>query len=97
MSAPHPPSPARTKRMPDGWAVATRALAYRVWSTAQPLGWDVTIEELAHTLGVPVGRIRRVVQLSGWRTQLRTSQTDRMDYPGMISNVDEALESMGAR
>lgn len=90
-------APARPVRMPDGWAVATRVLAYRVWSAAQPLGWNITIEGLADALGEPVGRIRRVVRRSGWRTRLRASQTDARDYAGMIANVDETLESMGAR
>ena len=84
------------RRMPSGESVATATLAFRVWAAAEAIGWNITIADLAEQMGESVDRVRRIVQLRGWRTKFRSAQTDS-PHAAMIRHVDDALEAMGAR
>lgn len=86
-----------TARFPDGMTVQTKTLAFRIWQAAEARGWDMTLTELADHLDVPLPRVRRIAQLSGWLTRFRTTITDPSNYNGITERVDEDLEQMAVR
>ena len=86
-----------THRFPDGMTVQTKTLAFRIWQAAEARSWDMTLAELADHLGEPIGRVRRVAQISRWLTRFRTTITDPSNYNGITERVDEDLEQMAVR
>lgn len=62
------------------------ALAFRVWQTAHPLGWNITIKELAELLGVNWRAICVVIREKKWTNRLRAetireTQISPLDVP----------------
>lgn len=76
---------------------SSRALAFRMWRAAEPRGWDMTLAELADEIGEPIGRVRRVAQLSRWLTRFRSTLTDPANYAGISQAQDDDLDAMGLR
>jgi len=61
---------------------ATNALRFRIWQHCQPLGWNVTLVDLAEVLDEDINRVRAVVQHAGWSGRLRSAQVDNFDPNG---------------
>ena len=54
----------------------SQALAYRIWARAEPVGWDVSIRELAAELNASRQTILAVCRAKGWLTRLRKTTND---------------------
>lgn len=52
----------------------SEALAYRIWSYANPIGWNATISEVASALGVTPQSAAAVCQHKGWVIRLRVQK-----------------------
>lgn len=52
------------------------ALAFRIWQTADPLGWDITIDALAEELDVSRRDIKTVLGRKGWANRVRADRKD---------------------
>lgn len=48
-----------------------QATAYRIWAAAEPLGWDITVWDLARQIGISPKYAGRVVAAKGWTTRFR--------------------------
>lgn len=73
----------------------TNALAFRIWQIAEPLGWNISIPEIAQELNVGVTRIRRTVVLKGWSSRVRACKSVRafrgqqMSLPVDFNDISE--------
>ena len=76
--------------MTDHRPIARReALAYRIWSIAEPNGWNITLRDIADTLGESIHRVRGVSQYKGWNNRLRMGATHNDGAPvfgGMVAD-----------
>lgn len=50
---------------------AAEAIAFRIWAFANPLGWNVTAEDVAAALGVPRMTVLSIAYHKGWTTRFR--------------------------
>lgn len=80
----------------------SEALAFRIWAYCEPLGWDVTMQDVADALGVHCNRVVRMAGLKGWSGRFRRTQqlgwVERFaesNVPGR-DNFLEQLETRGA-
>ena len=56
------------------------AHAYLIHAYAEPLEWNVTIQDIADATGLANNRIGRILRDKGWFSRVRTSI---MDYQGL--------------
>lgn len=54
----------------------SEALAFRIWQAAQPIGWNVTIAEMAEIIGEPMPPVRAVCIKKRWLSRFRTADKD---------------------
>jgi hypothetical protein len=67
----------------------THALAYRIWAYCEPLGWNVTIEDVAEALDVKEPRVLHVSKVKGWQTRFRKGKKYRPNRcPPITKNSD---------
>ena len=64
-----------------------QAIAFRIWSHAEAVGWNITVRELADALGETSDTIRNIVLQKGWRDRLRATVKD--DSGSMHFEFDE--------
>ena len=57
----------------------TEALAYRIWSVANPRGWNMTCTEIADELDETTARIRSILSAKKWGGRLRSSDMPSID------------------
>jgi hypothetical protein len=48
-----------------------QAIAFRIWSHAESVGWDITVRELADAIGEKSFTVRNIVVEKGWHGRLR--------------------------
>lgn len=60
--------------------VKTEAAAFRIWQYAEPLGWNVTLREVAEKLGIAVTFAGRVAAQKGWSTRFRAPLIDNYGF-----------------
>jgi len=54
----------------------TEALALRIYSHCDPLGWDCTHGDVAEALGVSLQRVMGVCRSKDWSHRLRVTRRD---------------------
>jgi hypothetical protein len=54
--------------------------AFLIWRVAEPMGWDMTIQDVANLLDMPLIKVSRVVSAKGWTNRFRTSKLDRHSH-----------------
>jgi hypothetical protein len=59
------------------------ALAYRIWAYASPLGWDVTVTEVADAIGSTPNAVGRVGYIKGWSARFRKTGSEGFGKHGM--------------
>lgn len=47
------------------------AVAFRIWAYAEPLGWDVSVSDLAGALDLPKREIDKALYYKGWARRLK--------------------------
>lgn len=67
-----------------GLTPRSEALAFRIWAHCEPLGWDVTYQEVGDALDVSWHRVNRIAQAKGWLTRFRKVSGSH-DYMDRIS------------
>ena len=53
---------------------STLALRFRIWAIANPMGWNMTLVEVADALGEDVRRVVGVARYAGWLPRFRTTR-----------------------
>lgn len=61
------------------------AYAFRIWAYAEPLGWDVSVSDIARETGIRPNIVGRVVNEKGWASRLRVSESRVRDLAWMRS------------
>lgn len=51
----------------------THALRFRIWAHCEPLGWDVTIAEVARAIEEPISAVVSAAQSAGWASRFRAA------------------------
>jgi len=51
-------------------------IALQIYQIAEPLGWDITVTELAEKLGTSRAEVGLVCNRKGWMPRLRKTMTD---------------------
>ena len=77
--------------MTDHRSIARReALAYRIWSIAEPNGWNITLRDIADTLGESIHRVRGAIRMKNWQNRLPnaygTNAVDFVHTHGMLGS-----------
>lgn len=52
-------------------------IALQIYQIAEPLGWDITVTELARRLDLTRAEVGFVCNRKGWMPRLRKTMTDR--------------------
>ena len=65
----------------------SETLAFRAWAHCQPIGWNITIRDLAEALGESVSRTRSVVVGKGWQQRLRAGTAQHEDSAAHMRNA----------
>lgn len=61
---------------------ATLALRFRIWTVADPAGWNMTLAEVAEVLDEDVRRVAGVARYAGWLPRFRTTTRRAIDDHG---------------
>lgn len=54
----------------------TKALAYRIWAFAEPLGWNATVREIADHLDVSIQAVINALRYQGWSDRVRVQRKE---------------------
>ena len=71
----------------------SQATALRVWQLCDPMGWDLTIAEVAAELGKPKSYISSVCRQKGWMGRLRASKVEHASHEP-LSHLATDLEHL---
>ncbi len=74
-------------------SIKTEALAFLIWKIADPLGWDVTIPDIAQQLDKPESQIRAVCNRKGWSSRVRASRKPKA-IPAFSQQASGDLSAM---
>lgn len=55
------------------------ALAFRIWQVCEPVGWNLTIGQIAEELEEPLARVRWVIAKKGWGNRVRVQSAGFFD------------------
>lgn len=55
-------------------------IAFQIYQIAEPLGWDITVTELADRLKLSRAEVGYVCNRKGWMPRLRKTMTDRRAF-----------------
>lgn len=55
-------------------------IALQIYQIAEPLGWDITVTELAERLNLTRAEVGYVCNRKGWMPRLRRTMTDRRAF-----------------
>ena len=59
------------------------AIAFQIWAHCEPLGWDVTIPDIAEALSLTPQRVIGICGSKGWKSRLRKAPHDRYILAGL--------------
>jgi hypothetical protein len=69
--------------------VKFEALAYRIWCSANPRGWDCLMSEVASDIDVPTMVVSAACAVKGWSNRFRTANKNR--YGGSGIHVPQSV------
>ncbi len=69
--------------------VKFESLAYRIWASANPRGWDCLMSEVASDIGVPTMVVSAACAVKGWSNRFRTANKNR--YGGSGIHVPQSV------
>ena len=70
----------------------TEALAYRIWSVANPRGWNMTCTEIADELDETPARIRSILRVKKWGGRLRGVFEAKLDHMKKVGFTEQAFD-----
>ena len=50
--------------------------AFQLWRFCEPLGWNVTLQDIADEIGLPPNHVAHILNQKGWSSRVRTSRKD---------------------
>jgi hypothetical protein len=53
-----------------------QSIAFQIWRYCEPLGWNVTLQELADETNTTKARIGRILKAKKWHTRIRANKCD---------------------
>lgn len=56
------------------------ATAFRIWQHCEPIGWDITIPEIAEALDVDARIVSRIINAKGWSSRVRAHKLDTRGF-----------------
>lgn len=77
--------------------VKFEALAYRIWGSANPRGWDCLMSEVASDIGVSVKVVSATCTVKGWGGRFRPANNNQYQKSGLHvpqSVVNEVLDEV---
>ena len=63
--------------------VKFEALAYRIWGSANPRGWDCLMSEVASDIGVSVQMVSATCTVKGWGGRFRPANKNQYQRSGI--------------
>ena len=63
--------------------VKFEALAYRIWCSANPRGWDCLMSEVASDIGVPTRVVSATCTVKGWGGRFRPANKNQYQRSGI--------------
>ena len=63
--------------------VKFEALAYRIWCSANPRGWDCLMSEVASDIGVSVKVVSATCTVKGWGSRFRPANKSQYQNSGL--------------
>ena len=75
--------------------VKFEALAYRIWASANPRGWDCLMSEVASDIGVPTRVVSATCTVKGWGKRFRTASTGPYSRSGLLEPQSAVNEVIG--
>ncbi|KEP68836.1 hypothetical protein DL1_08700 [Thioclava dalianensis] len=71
------------------------AIEFRIWAICNPIGWDITMKEVAQRLGISQRAVLHAARRKDWCSRFRAHQTD---YIGKFVDheIDAIDRMMGA-
>ena len=63
--------------------VKFEALAYRIWCSANPRGWDCLMSEVASDIGVPTMVVSAACTVKGWGNRFRPANNNQYQKSGL--------------
>ena len=69
-------------------------IALQIYQIAEPLGWDITVTELADRLDLSRSEVGWICSKKGWMPRLRKTETDRRGFAGKYLSAPWANGSL---
>lgn len=74
---------------------ANEALAYRIWAFCEPLGWNVSVKDIAEEMGCSWQRARTICQHRRWLNRLRKDADKEYAHKARTSGfVERQLDAL---
>lgn len=70
-------------------------IAFRIWQYADPREWNVTVQEVADALDLPMTAVRNLCAKRNWSNRMRPMSTAYIDVP-LRAGSDAAIEEIAA-
>lgn len=74
----------------------SNALAFQIWRVASPIGWNMTIAEVAEAISRQPASVANVARARGWLNRFRAGAVDRSGPGRMGSTTPRALDDFFA-
>jgi hypothetical protein len=71
----------------------SQRIAFQIWRYAHPLGWDVTVGEVADALRLSYQSVGRIAAHKGWSTRFRSTVQDH--FCGGNANIGDRSFMVG--
>jgi hypothetical protein len=75
--------------------VKFEALAYRIWASANPRGWDCLMSEVASDIGVPTRVVSATCTVKGWGGRFRPANNSQRERSGLHAPQSAVNEVIG--
>lgn len=50
--------------------------AFQIWRFCEPLGWNVTLQDIAGEIGLPPNHVSHILNQKGWGSRVRAYRKD---------------------
>ncbi len=71
------------------------ALAYRIWASANPRGWDCLMSDVARDIDVPVRVISAACAVKGWSNRFRVAKRENTAHSGAAIPRTVVIDAVG--
>lgn len=64
--------------------------AFQIWRFCEPLGWNVTLQDISDEIGLSPNKVSYILNQKGWGSRVRTTREDyhiSVDTRGWAGNM----------